>query len=156
MGFVKTLLRVFALVSIIVYTPGFPPYEKLESFVPPPPLLFEAALDPKDYVIGKAKKVLEGQLVGPECLEVAPNNTNVFYTTLQEGGIVKISENGTKMEVVAKLSKVCAGSWDAKNCGRPLGIRFDKDGYLIAADAYLGIYKVNVESGNLFPLLQKL
>lgn len=33
-------------------------------------------------------------------------------------------------------------------CGRPLGMRFDKDGYLIVADAYLGLYKINVATGN--------
>ncbi len=57
-------MPVFALVGIILYIPGFPPYEKLEQFILPPPLPFEAALDPNDYVIAKAEKMLEGKLVG--------------------------------------------------------------------------------------------
>lgn len=32
-------------------------------------------------------------------------------------------------------------------CGRPLGMRMSKDGYLIVADAYLGLFKVNVATG---------
>ena len=36
---------------------------------------------------------------------------------------------------------------DEPVCGRPLGMRFDRDGYLIVADAYLGLYKVNVATG---------
>ena len=32
-------------------------------------------------------------------------------------------------------------------CGRPLGMRLTKDGYLIVMDAYLGIFKVNVVTG---------
>ena len=38
---------------------------------------------------------------------------------------------------------------DEPTCGRPLGMRFDKDGYLIVADAYLGLFKVNVVTGKI-------
>ena len=44
-----------------------------------------------------------------------------------------------------------AGGYDNEpTCGRPLGMRLDPDGYLIVCDAYLGIYKVNVATGNLY------
>ena len=33
-----------------------------------------------------------------------------------------------------------------KTCGRPLGIRI-KDGYLYAVDAYLGIFRTDLETG---------
>ena len=36
---------------------------------------------------------------------------------------------------------------DEEHCGRPLGMRFDKDGYLVVLDAYLGLFKVNVATG---------
>ena len=42
---------------------------------------------------------------------------------------------------------------DEPTCGRPLGMRFDKDGYLIVVDAYLGLFKVNVATGNLLHLI---
>ena len=38
--------------------------------------------------------------------------------------------------------------WEAEVCGRPLGMRFDNKGKLIVADAYLGIFRVNVDTGN--------
>lgn len=39
------------------------------------------------------------------------------------------------------------GAENEPTCGRPLGMRMDKDGYLIVADAYLGLFKVNVVTG---------
>ena len=36
---------------------------------------------------------------------------------------------------------------DEPTCGRPLGMRLDKEGYLIVVDAYLGLFKVNVVTG---------
>ena len=41
-----------------------------------------------------------------------------------------------------------AGGFDNEpTCGRPLGMRIDRDGYLIVVDAYLGIFKINVATG---------
>ncbi len=147
MGLVNKFVRVFGIVGAIMFLPGLPPYEKLEPYFPSPPLPLEGVLASKDYALSKAEKVLEGQLVGPECLEASPTDPDIFYASLENGGIVKISENATKMESVAKFGKKCSGTWDAKNCGRPLGIRFDKNGHLIASDAYLGIFRINLESG---------
>lgn len=154
MGLAKLLVRVYVdttvILAIILFIPGLPPYSNLESFSPTPPLPFDGALDPQDYLLSKAEKLFEGELVGPECIEVSPNEPDVFYTTLQGGVIVKIFDNGKQMKPVAKFGKKCAGNWDSRNCGRPLGIRFDKEGQLIAADSYLGIFKVDFESGNSF------
>lgn len=38
-------------------------------------------------------------------------------------------------------------------CGRPLGMRFHKDGRLFVIDAYYGLYAVNVETGSVQHLL---
>lgn len=151
MGLAKKLLRVFIdtsiVIAIILFTPGLPPYGDLIATYPAPPRALQGALDPKDYALNQVEKLFEGELTGPEALEVSPINPDVFYTTLQGGVIVKISDNGKKMEPVAKFGSKCDGLWDAANCGRPLGIRFDKDGHLIASDSYLGIFKINFESG---------
>jgi hypothetical protein len=47
----------------------------------------------------------------------------------------------------SKSSLICSDAGrneDEPTCGRPLGMRFDKDGYLIVIDTYLGLYKINV------------
>ncbi|XP_046452409.1 adipocyte plasma membrane-associated protein-like [Daphnia pulex] len=142
----RFFINTFIVLCVILFIPGLPPYSKLEPFSPTPPLAFEGALDPKDYALAKAEKLFDGEIVGPESLEVSPIDPNVFYATLHGGSIIKIFGNGTQMKTVAKLGHKCSGSWDVNNCGRPLGIRFDRDGYLIVADSYLGIYKVDCES----------
>ena len=41
-----------------------------------------------------------------------------------------------------------SGSFDDEpTCGRPLGMRFDKEGKLIVIDTYLGLYKLDVDTG---------
>ena len=57
---------------------------------------------------------------------------------------------------------LCAGSLDReRSCGRPFGLRLDKAGRLLAADAYLGIFRINTSTGiqvfvldSISPLLQ--
>jgi hypothetical protein len=83
---------------------------------------------------------------------------------LKGGAIVKVV--GDKLVPVADLSRPCGkiichftltsfitkniaeGFWDEVNCGRLLGMTFDKFGMLYVADAQFGVYKVNVKTGN--------
>ena len=39
---------------------------------------------------------------------------------------------------------------DEPTCGRPLGMKFDPDGYLVVCDAYLGLFRVDVDTGEQF------
>ena len=42
----------------------------------------------------------------------------------------------------------CTGSLhEEQRCGRPLGMRIDSSGLLLVADAYLGLFRVNVDNG---------
>ena len=36
---------------------------------------------------------------------------------------------------------------DEPTCGRPLGMRINKEGYLVVLDAYLGLFQINVATG---------
>jgi len=38
-------------------------------------------------------------------------------------------------------------------CGRPLGLSMDRNGFLYVADAYYGIFKVNVNSKDQYGML---
>ncbi|XP_022178955.1 adipocyte plasma membrane-associated protein-like [Myzus persicae] len=84
-------------------------------------------------------KLFEGKIVGPEGL-LFYNNT--LYTTLHYGHVVKIVDN--EIVPVVKFGKVCDGLHDEQICGRPLGLCIDKTGFLYVADAYYGIFKVNL------------
>lgn len=41
-------------------------------------------------------------------------------------------------------------------CGRPLGMRLTREGYLIVIDTYLGLFKVNVATGVICCLINQL
>ena len=46
------------------------------------------------------------------------------------------------------------GSFDMEDkCGRPKGMKFDKDGHLIVVDSYIGLLKVNTETGHITTLV---
>ena len=36
---------------------------------------------------------------------------------------------------------------DEPTCGRPLGMRMNEEGYLVVLDAYLGLFQINVATG---------
>ena len=148
MGLLKKLFETCVILAIILFTPGLPPWGEFKVIEVAPTQHFKGGLDPKNYALNKMDRLFEGQIVGPECIEVSPKD-QVMYVSLQSGSIVKIIGNGTQIvPVVTLTSETCRGYWDAKKCGRPLGIRFDKQGHMIVADAYLGIFKINLETGN--------
>ncbi|KAL4105287.1 hypothetical protein QTP88_020540 [Uroleucon formosanum] len=106
------------------------------SLTPQRPLTGPLAINEK---LSGISKLFENQIVGPEGL-LYYNNT--LYTTLHYGHVVKIVDN--EIVPVVKFGKVCDGLYDEHICGRPLGLRMDKTGFLYVADAYYGIFKVNL------------
>lgn len=86
--------------------------------------------------------LFKDQLIGPESLPVYEGS---IYTGTVGGEIFKIT--GDKLTLVTKLGKECEGLWEEEVCGRPLGMRFNKQGKLYVIDAYYGLYVVNVTTG---------
>ncbi|CAN8031800.1 unnamed protein product [Ixodes persulcatus] len=86
--------------------------------------------------------LFKNKLRGPESLAVYKGS---IYTGTEGGEIYKIT--GDKVTLVAKLGRKCEGLWEEEVCGRPLGMRFDKEGKLYVVDAYYGLYMVNVDTG---------
>lgn len=66
---------------------------------------------------------------GPE--DIASPDDGFFYTATVSGSIVRFRANGTSPEQFADVG------------GRPLGIEFDADGYLLVANAYLGLQRIS-------------
>lgn len=84
----------------------------------------------------------KGDFYGPEAFA---DYKGVLYTSLHTGEIVKLV--GETVVPVVKFGKQCKGFFEEKICGRPLGMQFDKDGTLVVADAYYGIFRVDVRTG---------
>jgi len=114
-----------------------------EYFNLPPPPEFEGALS-QNQALSHAQRLYEGDLKGPESIVV---RDGVLYTGTADGKIVRIQDG--VINTVARLGQPPCGAWDDEpTCGRPLGMRFDKQGHLIVVDAYLGLFKVDVTSGH--------
>lgn len=84
----------------------------------------------------------KSDLLGPRAF--AEYNKEI-YTVLLNGNVVKLVDEN--IVPVIKFGKPCKGIYPEKICGRPLALEFDKDGALYVADAYYGIFKVNITTG---------
>ena len=76
-----------------------------------------------------------------------------MYTGIQGGDIIRLDLNSKDAvekgawQTVAKIGSKCANEHDEVNCGRPLGMDFDRWGFLLVCDPYHGLVRVDVETG---------
>ncbi|KAA3674232.1 adipocyte plasma membrane-associated protein [Paragonimus westermani] len=115
--------------------------------------------------LGKLVDFSEDVVVSNKLADLTPISTKPYtgcesivyargslYTGAVQGAVLKINETGGF--VFAQFGKTSCGS--PNECGRPLGIRLSRDAQqLIVADAYLGLYSVDLFDGShkkLFPL----
>ncbi|KAL3286813.1 hypothetical protein HHI36_001305 [Cryptolaemus montrouzieri] len=145
-SFFKSSLRLgieaFVLILVITFIPGLPPDVKISE----PYKITKAKLEGKLTPNGKLDNIefLHKDLMhGPESLA---DDSKFIYTSVHMDGIVKLV--GKHIVPLVKFGKPCKGVYQEGICGRPLGITFGQDGYLYAADAYYGIYKVDVNTGD--------
>jgi len=153
MGLVKVLFKsgvyTTALVGIFTLLPikddvTFTKY----SVAPEKPLVDSLAMNEK---LSGIDKIFENQIDGPEGL-LYRNNT--LYTTVNFGHVIKIVDD--RLVPVVKFGRDCDGLHEEHICGRPLGLAMDKNGYLYVADAYYGIFKVDVKSKDQYGAIQQL
>uniref|UniRef100_A0A4W3I4S1 Zgc:194209 n=1 Tax=Callorhinchus milii TaxID=7868 RepID=A0A4W3I4S1_CALMI len=124
----------------------------LPSPIDPEPFIFEK---PPPALIGplqvnqrlhQAQRLFSGLLKGPESF-AADSNGDV-YTGTVDGKLWRIHDN--QLTFVAQMGQDVSGCGSFESealCGRPHGVRFDKDGYLIVADSYYGLYRVHPLTG---------
>lgn len=97
-----------------------------------------------------AQRLFENQIQGPESIA---NIGDVLYSGTADGRIVKMV--GRRIHTVARLGKTpCGSREDEPTCGRPLGIRVGPNGTLFVADAYLGIFRVDPNTGESVRLVE--
>uniref|UniRef100_A0A131XIP1 Putative conserved secreted protein n=1 Tax=Hyalomma excavatum TaxID=257692 RepID=A0A131XIP1_9ACAR len=141
----KITVYLLAFVLILPLIPMALDFEPTENTVPMQEL--EGPLEPNDK-LDHVEYLFKDKLRGPESLPVYKGS---IYTGTEGGEIYKIT--GDKVTLIAKLGKKCEGLWEEEVCGRPLGMRFNKDGRLFVIDAYYGLYAINVETGSVEHLL---
>ncbi|XP_050365406.1 protein STRICTOSIDINE SYNTHASE-LIKE 13 [Argentina anserina] len=118
---------------------------------------------PRDNLsrLGLGKLEFEDEVFGPESIEFDASGIGP-YTGLADGRVVRWMGPNVGWETFALVTtnwseKVCAKGNESttykqwkheKECGRPLGLRFDKvTGNLYIADAYYGLLVVGPEGG---------
>lgn len=139
------LVRNFLIVFfVIVLLPGLPPktHFDFQPFIISSPLDLTGPLEINN-LLDNAEHLFEGQINGPECLL---KRDNEIYASTSGGEVIKIT--GDHITHVAKFGKPCEGLTEESICGRPLGMAFDTIGNnLIVADAYYGIWSVDLGNG---------
>lgn len=141
-GLIRRLLEAGFVFLLITFLPGLPPNMEFTAYSITEPRELEGALAVNNKLNG-AERIGEGELIAPEAFAVA-NKT--LYFGLKGGEIKKLAPGG-KISSVINLGRPCGGFWDEQNCGRPLGMQFDKHGMLYVVDGYFGIFKINVATG---------
>ncbi|XP_076464381.1 adipocyte plasma membrane-associated protein-like [Babylonia areolata] len=112
--------------------------------LPTPPAL-RGALRPNDWLT-RAQAYALNLVNGPESLVVV---NRYIYTGLKDGWVVEIKPNGRVRKILRMSIRSCGRPRATEDaCGRPLGIRADRQGYLVVADAYNGIFRINPTTGN--------
>ncbi|XP_046834906.1 adipocyte plasma membrane-associated protein-like [Vespa crabro] len=144
MGYLKSIGTAFIytalLLAVITFLPGLPPDAKFSEYSITPPTKLSGKLN--NNRINGIEFLHIGKLKGPESFD---SYNGELYAGLQGGYVVKIDEKGIIPFV--KFGGKCDGILQYYECGKVLGIKFDKKGNLYVIDTYLGIFKVD-RSGN--------
>lgn len=142
---VSWIINFSIIFLIITFSPGLGPkttfpFEEF-SIVKPKPLT--GALEVNNH-LDNAERLFEGEIHGPEHLLASGNS---YYASLHNGNVVRI--DGKHITFIAKFGKPCDYPVEESICGRPLGLAFDtlNPDQLIVADAYYGVWELNVKNG---------
>ncbi|GFO34549.1 adipocyte plasma membrane-associated protein [Plakobranchus ocellatus] len=134
------------LVSLVALVVGFilmpSPVDPVKYQLPEPPELV-GPLAPNN-ILQHAERLYSGKLDGPESIVVDGDH---IYVGTADGWVNDIYK-GEIQRLVRFGKGPCGGIENENTCGRPLGMRMDKNGFLIVVDAYYGLFQVNVATGD--------
>jgi sugar lactone lactonase YvrE len=117
-----------ALAALAAYLAFWPVSIEPTAWHPPTDPGFTGRYTPNEVLAG-VDRLAEGVGHGPEDIEA--DGQGRLHVGYEDGRIVRFAPDGTGPEEIANTG------------GRPLGLRFDKDGVLWVADAKLGLLSVD-------------
>ncbi|CAJ0567099.1 unnamed protein product, partial [Mesorhabditis spiculigera] len=146
-GVLISLVFSFVFACAGTYLFAKPLIEPVGYSLPPAPP-FEGALK-QNEVLAKAERLLLDQIYGPESLAIHPVSGRL-WASMKTGLICEIALDGDTPEIKRAVSLTnftdCDGSYTtASRCGRPLGLRITPKGELLVADAYLGLFLIDLD-----------
>ncbi|XP_051974594.1 adipocyte plasma membrane-associated protein [Xyrauchen texanus] len=142
MSSIKAALLAVAVGVYLIPSPIDPEPYIFEG--PPPALEGPLAVNTR---LQRGRQLFSDQLKGPESF-TADQNGNI-YTGTVDGKLWRINkESLTFITQMGQNIPECGTSMDYEPlCGRPHGLRLDRDGQIIVADSYLGLFKVDPWTG---------
>ncbi|GFS96770.1 adipocyte plasma membrane-associated protein [Nephila pilipes] len=102
---------------------------------------FSGALSRND-LLEKTERIHENVLHWPESFA---SYKGKLYTGLGDGRIVSVTDK--EIIPICRTGVTCEGQHEEHICGRPLGLVFNKAGHLYTVDAYLGLFKIDINTG---------
>eukprot|EP00088_Acartia_fossae_P062451 TRINITY_DN7540_c0_g1_i1.p1 TRINITY_DN7540_c0_g1~~TRINITY_DN7540_c0_g1_i1.p1 ORF type:complete len:486 (+),score=91.66 TRINITY_DN7540_c0_g1_i1:146-1603(+) len=140
MGFLtaltRTILDMCVVTLVIVFMPGFPPYNTFTQYRLPDNPEWTGPLQANSK-LNLVDRLFENQIKGPESFATYDG---YIYTGLMSGLIVKIDPEDLSITPVARIGTNCEGQHEDVKCGRPLGLQFTPDGNLLVCDAVFGVH----------------
>ncbi|KAG0694579.1 Adipocyte plasma membrane-associated protein [Chionoecetes opilio] len=142
----RLLLDLSVLLVVFVLLPGVPPHVTFNAYESLPPALpLEGGLA-RNTKLNAIERILDGKISGPE--SIASRKEEEIFVSLHGGKILQLwGPRFDHLKIVTSIGPGCDGPWQEEVCGRPLGLRFGPDGRLLVADAYLGLFSVDVDTG---------
>lgn len=149
----RTVLCMVAFCIFVVLMPGLPPYDVEFTGLPHAPVIpFEGGLSPNhrmesaELLSSRVDHSSIGYLKGAESFTV---HDGYLYSGVQGGDIIRLNIQDPRQswEFVTKIGGYCVDLHEEKKCGRPLGLTFDLQGRLLVCDAYYGLYRFNLKTG---------
>ncbi|XP_076762389.1 adipocyte plasma membrane-associated protein Hemomucin [Xylocopa sonorina] len=144
MGYLKSIGTVIVYISfllaVITYLPGLPPIAEYSEYSIKLPADVQHQFELKNRLQG-VEALFLGEIRGPEYF-AAYNGK--LYTGVRGGYVVQIEKD--RLIPIVRFGQKCDGLWQEEKCGRPLGLKFNDRGELYVADAYYGIFKVDVNT----------
>ncbi len=124
------------VVGLAAYLAFWPVPIEPQAFETPPNPGFTGAYTEND-VLTDAEHLADGLLLGPE--DTAMGLDGYIYTGLIDGRVVRFDPDNAE----ATFEEI------ANTGGRPLGLQFHPDGYLVIADAFKGLLALDVDTGEI-------
>ncbi|KAG5347767.1 APMAP protein, partial [Acromyrmex charruanus] len=144
MGYLKSIgtviIYIGLILAVITFIPGLPPETEFVEYSITPPRQLDPKLGPKN--LNGIQKLFTNEIHASESFD---SYNGQIYTGVHGGYVLRIEED--RVVPIVKFGEKCDGIWQEHKCGRPLGLKFDKKGNLYVADAYYGIFQVNVATG---------
>ncbi|KAJ8670000.1 hypothetical protein QAD02_001259 [Eretmocerus hayati] len=144
----KLALYVGFFLLFVACTPGLPPHAEYSQYRSFPTTNLDSCPEGRKDGLSDPDIIFKGKIKGPKSFA---SYNGKLYTGVLNGYVVRIDD--VSLVPVVKFGTSCDQRWEDPKCGRPLDMKFDKDGALyVCARIQWNIQsrRRNRRSGNIY------